>query len=175
MHGVVWKAILKKLPSSLELLDCKLSGEKLKIPSALSFHSTYPGHSIMNVAPAFLQQLSLNLSVTLKVCGPSPFSAVAILHLSYHRYGLLAMDGDGSRDDWAWGRENRGLAWSSQELSTEPTLRIPSNNQIPLALKPPNSPQWSITTLRSLDISSNTSRIAAAVMDAEDSPWGGLS
>ena len=46
-----------------------------------------------------------------------------------------------------------------------------ANHQRPLA-RPP-SPQWSIATIKSLDISSNIPKIVA--MDAEDSPWGGMS
>lgn len=41
------------------------------------------------------------------------------------------------------------------------------------ALQPPTSDQWSITTLRSLDISGNIPK-APVRMDAEDSPWGGV-
>ena len=37
------------------------------------------------------------------------------------------------------------------------------------------SPPWSITTVRSLDISFHIPQVAEVIgMDAEDSPWGGL-
>lgn len=43
-------------------------------------------------------------------------------------------------------------------------------------LRPPrkgaSSPQWSITTIKSLDISSNIPKVVEN-MEAEDSPWGG--
>ena len=42
---------------------------------------------------------------------------------------------------------------------------LPSNRPLP-------SPQWSTTTLKSLDITLNIPSVIA--MDAEDSPWGGL-
>ena len=60
--------------------------------------------------------------------------------------------------------EDRGLVWNSLELRNPPSQRAP--------LRRPLSPQWSITTLRSLDISSNIPKLSTA-MDAEDSPWGG--
>lgn len=65
----------------------------------------------------------------------------------------------------AWTRAGQGLAGKNRADS-----QSTSANQ--KALQLPASDNWSITTLRSLDIggsiSSNTGN-----MDAEDSPWGG--
>lgn len=60
----------------------------------------------------------------------------------------------------------------SAELLTgaDANLQV-TNHQRPFA-RPP-SPQWSIATIKSLDISSNIPKILT--MDAEDSPWGGMS
>lgn len=65
------------------------------------------------------------------------------------------------------------LAWAGQKPSAGmPGLdRDPPNHQRASAFRPP-SPQWSIATVKSLDISSHIPRIAAA-MEAEDSPWVG--
>lgn len=63
------------------------------------------------------------------------------------------------------------LAWASQaSQGSDGDPHVP-NQQIVSTLRPP-SPQWSIATVKSLDISSHIPKIAVA-MDAEDSPWGG--
>ena len=68
------------------------------------------------------------------------------------------------------GVENLALAsQASQEIDGDP--HVP--NQQALSTLPPSSPQWSIATVKSLDISSHIPKIAVA-MDAEDSPWGGM-
>lgn len=82
------------------------------------------------------------------------------------------------------------LAWASQsqEVASTRTSRTTSasistsgldghshapNHHRASTLRAP-SPQWSIATVRSLDISSHIPGIAVG-MDAEDSPWGGTS
>ena len=58
----------------------------------------------------------------------------------------------------------------SQESDADPHG---ANHQRTFSQRLP-SPQWSIATIKSLDISSNIPDLAVA-MDAEDSPWGGTS
>ena len=58
---------------------------------------------------------------------------------------------------------------SSQDPEADPRV---ANHLRAFARRPP-SRQWSISTVKSLDISSNIPKIAVA-MDAEDSPWGGM-
>ena len=72
-----------------------------------------------------------------------------------------------------WSNTRILTRWHSAELSLTGAvadLQV-ANHQRPFA-RPP-SPQWSIATVKSLDISSNIPKIVA--MDAEDSPWGGMS
>ncbi len=76
------------------------------------------------------------------------------------------MEGAEYQEHLVWARGGQGLA-SKRADAQSPS----SPNQ--KALQPPTSDQWSITTLRSLDISGNIPT-APARMDAEDSPWGGL-
>ncbi|KAG7009958.1 vacuolar protein sorting-associated protein vps5 [Physcia stellaris] len=62
------------------------------------------------------------------------------------------------------------LAWASQaRQGTDGDPHVP--NQQTVSTLRPSSPQWSIATVKSLDISSHIPKIAVA-MDAEDSPWG---
>ena len=81
----------------------------------------------------------------------------------------------------AWARQSQEVATTTNDISASTSTstfgpdcdsHVP-NHQRASALRAP-SPQWSIATVRSLDISSHIPAIAVE-MDAEDSPWGGTS
>lgn len=76
------------------------------------------------------------------------------------------MDGAEYQEQLGWAKRGQGLASKRADAQSQS-----SPNQ--KALQPLTSDQWSITTLRSLDISGNIPR-APVRMDAEDSPWGGV-
>ena len=80
----------------------------------------------------------------------------------------------------AWAGQGQEVASSSRTTSTPSTSTsgLDGDSHVPnhpraSTLRAP-SPQWSIATVRSLDISSHIPGIAVE-MDAEDSPWGGKS
>lgn len=76
------------------------------------------------------------------------------------------MEGAEYPEPLVWVREGQGLASKRADAQSQSS---PNRK----ALQPPTSDQWSITTLRSLDISGNILK-APVRMDAEDSPWGGV-
>ena len=79
----------------------------------------------------------------------------------------------------AWARQSQEVGNSGRTNTTSACTstsgldgdsHVPNHQRVSTLRAP--SPQWSIATVRSLDISSHIPGIAVE-MDAEDSPWGG--